>query len=102
MPSTSPADREWSSTGTASRRVAGSSDGPLGTAHERSTSPTLRRKSKCSVVASCSWTTKRDGVAGGAMPSLDQAGVVREQRDLGPVGGVELGQNVGDVRLDGG
>ncbi len=35
------------------------SEGPLGTAHARSTSPDSRRKSKCSVVASCSCTTNR-------------------------------------------
>ena len=34
------------------RRTAGSSDGPLGTAHERSTAPACTRRSKCSVVAS--------------------------------------------------
>ena len=33
-----------------------------GTAHERSTSPNRSRRSKCSVVASCSCTTKRDAV----------------------------------------
>jgi hypothetical protein len=63
-PSKSPAGRTWSSTGTASRRTLGSSDGPLGTAHERRTSPTWIRRSKCSVVASWSWTTKRDAVTG--------------------------------------
>lgn len=51
-PSKSPADIGWSSTGTASRRILGSSEGPLGTARERSTSPDCRRKSKCSLVAS--------------------------------------------------
>ena len=38
-PSNSPAASEWSATGTARRRTVGSSEGPLGTAHERSTSP---------------------------------------------------------------
>ena len=60
-PSNSPAASEWSSTGTASRRTRGSSDGPFGTAHERSVPSRSMRRSKCRVVASCSWTTKRDG-----------------------------------------
>jgi hypothetical protein len=58
-PSNSPADSSWSSTGTARRRTAGSSDGPFGTAQERSTSPAWMRRSKWSVVASCNCTTNR-------------------------------------------
>ena len=58
-PSNSPAARLWSGTGTASRRTPGSSDGPFGTAQERSTPSSSSRRSKCSVVASWSWTTKR-------------------------------------------
>src|SRR3954453_12411366 len=60
-PSKSSASRPWSSTGTASRLTAGSSDGPFGTAHDRATSPNCSRRSKCSVVASCRPTTKRGG-----------------------------------------
>jgi hypothetical protein len=37
----------------ASRLSRGSSEGPLGTAHDASTSPTWIRRSKCSVDASC-------------------------------------------------
>src|SRR5262245_28984472 len=58
-PSKSPAEREWSSTGTANRRTAWSSEGPFGTAQERSILPISRRRSKCKVVASCCWTTNR-------------------------------------------
>src|SRR5689334_4336775 len=73
-PSNSPASRVWSSTGTASRRTAGSSEGPLGTAQERSTGPAWMRRSKCSVVASWSWTTNRDAVT---CPTLPVAGDLR-------------------------
>src|SRR5579863_2061068 len=68
-PSNSPSASEWSSTGTASLRTAGSSEGPFGTAHDRSTPPARIRRSKCSVVASCSWTTNRDGITLATLPA---------------------------------
>src|SRR5215213_6059039 len=49
----------WSSTWTASRFSRGSVDGPFGTAHDLSTPPASRRKSKWSDLAWCCWITNR-------------------------------------------
>src|SRR6185503_10894775 len=58
-PSKSPYSMGWSSTFTASRLSFMSYDGPLGTAHDRSTPPISRRRSKCKLRAACLWTTNR-------------------------------------------
>ena len=67
----------WSSTCTASRLAAGSSDGPLGTAQDTSTPSTSSRRSKCSVVAWWRLTTnperRRHGTSSpGAYVSMSQ------------------------------
>src|SRR6266699_4763210 len=57
LPSNVPYSSGWSSTWTARWLRFGSSGTPLGTAHETSTPSRSRRKSQCSEVAWCSWTT---------------------------------------------
>src|SRR5436190_2224728 len=59
IPSKSPYSSGWSSTWTARRLSAGFRDGPLGTAHERSTPSISSRRSQCIRRAPCLWTTKR-------------------------------------------
>src|SRR4029078_9786141 len=63
-PSKSPYSMGWSSTFTASRLSFMSYDGPLGTAHDRTTPPISRRRSKGRLRAACLWTTNnRPGTA---------------------------------------
>jgi hypothetical protein len=71
-PSNSPAAMVWSSTGTAKRRTDGSSDGPRGTAQDRSTPSDSMRRSKCRVVASWSWTTKRAMASGAGRSQIGE------------------------------
>src|SRR5207248_6724157 len=49
----------WSSVWTALRFSPGSSGMPFGTAHDTATPSRSSRRSQCSRVALCSWTTKR-------------------------------------------
>ena len=51
-------------------------EGPFGTAHDLRTPPSSRRKSQCSRVALCSWTTKRrPGLPVRAMPLYAATGM---------------------------